>query len=333
MALSKTHRRLNPLTNQWVLVCANRTKRPWQGAKEMTNVSKLAEHDASCYLCPGNIRANKEQNPNYDDVFVFPNDFSALTPQTEIKTEVEALFVAEEVSGECRVICFSPQHNLTLPEMELAQIEKVIDTWQTQFAELIEKYRWVQIFENKGAVMGCSNPHPHGQIWASSFVPNEVEKEEQNQERYFADFGSSLLLDYAHKELVLNERIVEQNDDWLVVVPYWATWPFETLLLPKHKLASWSEMNTTQKVSLAKILKSLLSRYDRLFNVSFPYSMGWHSAPNIPDCKEYWQLHAHFYPPLLRSADVKKFMVGYEMLAESQRDFTPEVAAEKLREI
>lgn len=333
MSLNKTHRRLNPLTNEWVLVCANRTKRPWQGAKEVANEASLPAHDATCYLCPGNTRANESQNPHYEDVFVFANDFSALTPQNEVQQVNDGLLVAEEVSGECRVICFSPQHNLTLPEMSLQSIAKVIETWQAQFSELIAKYKWVQIFENKGAVMGCSNPHPHGQIWASDFVPNEVEKEQQNQQRYFTKNQSPLLLDYAEQELQLNERIVEQNDDWLVVVPYWATWPFETLLLPKQKLATWSEMSTSQKVSLAKILKSLLSRYDRLFNVSFPYSMGWHSAPNIADANQYWQLHAHFYPPLLRSADVKKFMVGYEMLAESQRDFTPEIAAHKLREI
>ena len=333
MTLKKTHRRLNPLTNEWVLVCANRTKRPWQGAKEVANQVTLPEYDSSCYLCPGNTRANTAVNPVYEDVFVFANDFSALTPKKNIKQEVQALFIAEEVSGECRVICFSPQHNLTLSQMSPQGILKVINMWQSQFAELISQYKWVQIFENKGAVMGCSNSHPHGQVWASNFVPTEVEKEEQNQERYFAEFGSSLLLDYAQQELSLNERIVEQNDDWLVVVPYWATWPFETLLLPKHTLASWLEMTESQKGSLANILKSLLGRYDRLFNVSFPYSMGWHCAPNIPGSNEYWQLHAHFYPPLLRSADVKKFMVGYEMLAEAQRDFTPEVAAEKLRGI
>lgn len=331
MLLKNTHRRLNPLTNEWVLVCANRTKRPWQGAKENIAQTQLPDYDPQCYLCPGNTRVNGEKNPDYDSVFIFTNDHSALTPREDIQQTIQALFTAEEVSGECRVICFSPQHNLTLPQMSLVGIEKVIDTWQTQFAELIKSYRWVQIFENKGSVMGCSNPHPHGQIWASNFIPNEVEKEEQNQQRYFADFNSPLLLDYAQQEINLKERIVEENEYWLVVVPYWATWPFETLLLPKVHVPSWEELGVAQKVSLAKILKDLLSRYDKLFNVSFPYSMGWHCAPNIPDAKEYWQMHAHFYPPLLRSADVKKFMVGYEMLAEAQRDFTPETAAEKLR--
>lgn len=331
MAFEKTHRRLNPLTNESVLVCANRTKRPWQGAQEQTQIEQRPEHDACCYLCPRNTRANGEVNPDYEDVYVFTNDFSALTPQTQLHQEASALFTAEEVSGECRVICFSPRHDLTLPQMSVDAILKVVQLWQQQFTELSQQYRWVQIFENKGAVMGCSNPHPHGQIWASNFVPNEVAKEQRNLANYYDKHGTNLLVDYAEQELEQGTRIVEQNEHWLVVVPYWATWPFETLLLPKAHTPSWQAMTDVQQQALAEILKAFLMRYDKLFNVSFPYSMGWHCATKA-DENAFSQLHAHFYPPLLRSASVKKFMVGYEMLAESQRDLTPEVAAEKLRE-
>jgi UDPglucose--hexose-1-phosphate uridylyltransferase len=332
MLLKKTHRRLNPLTNEWVLVCANRTNRPWQGAEETPAQESAAEHDPNCYLCPGNTRVNGDENPTYSDVFVFANDFSALTPELELSQILDPLFTAEEVAGECRVICFSPQHNLTLADMSVPAIENVVSVWQEQHAELSELYRWVQIFENKGEVMGCSNPHPHGQVWASSHIPNNIRKTHNNLEYYHMEQGKNLLLDYMHAELELKDRIVEENDDWLVVVPYWATWPFETLLLPKQHIPNWRYVSPAHKLSLAQILQSTLQRYDRLFNVSFPYSMGWHCAPNTAEAEKYWQLHAHFYPPLLRSAGVKKFMVGYEMLAETQRDFTPEFAAQKLRE-
>jgi UDPglucose--hexose-1-phosphate uridylyltransferase len=333
MLLKKAHRRLNPLTNEWVLVCANRTQRPWQGANETITADTRPTYDPNCYLCPGNTRANGEKNPNYQDVYVFNNDFSALKREENLREEVSALFSAEEVSGECRVICFSPEHNLTLPQMSVEAIEKVIVTWKTQFIELSQNYAWVQLFENKGAAMGCSNPHPHGQIWASNFLPNEIQQEELNQHCYFREHQSRLLYDYAQAELAEEIRIIEQNEHWVVVVPYWATWPFETLLLPKAQLANWQQMTAEQAIALAEILKSFLARYDRLFNISFPYSMGWHCAPAIKGAVTHWQLHAHFYPPLLRSATVKKFMVGYEMLAEAQRDITPEAAAEKLREV
>lgn len=331
--LNKTHRRFNPLTNEWVLVCSKRTNRPWQGTEEDVNTTPLPKHNPSCYLCPGNTRANGEVNPKYTDTFVFDNDFAALTPQSTLDTYHNGLLQTEEVEGVCRVICFSPQHNLTLPQMSVEAINSVVDLWQAQYLELSQKYQWVQIFENKGAVMGCSNPHPHGQIWASSFLPNELSKEYQAQEKHFSDNQSILLLDYVQAELEHKERIVDENDDWIVVVPYWAVWPFETLLLPKTHIATWQQLSESQKNSLAQILQSFLQRYDRLFNVSFPYSMGWHCAPTILGADEFSVLHAHFYPPLLRSASVKKFMVGYEMLAEAQRDITPEFAAEKLREV
>jgi UDPglucose--hexose-1-phosphate uridylyltransferase len=333
LLLKNTHRRFNPLTGEWVLVCAKRNNRPWQGAEEEELQDKRVEHDSSCYLCPRNTRITGDINPEYDGVYIFKNDFSALIPLDKMDAINSSLFKAEEVEGVCRVLCFSPRHDLTLPQMEVPAIEKVVDAWQQQFTELSEDYTWVQLFENKGAIMGCSNPHPHGQIWASNFMPNELEIEDVNQKKYFQENGSILLVDYAKHEMELKERIVDENEDWLVVVPYWATWPFETLLLPKTHIANWQSVTKTQKTSLAEIMKTFLQRYDRLFNVSFPYSMGWHCAPNIDSAEKYSQLHAHFYPPLLRSASVRKFMVGYEMLAQQQRDFTPEFAAQKLREI
>jgi UDPglucose--hexose-1-phosphate uridylyltransferase len=241
------------------------------------------------------------------------------------------LLQAETNPGACRVICFSPRHDLTLAEMAPGDIQQVIQTWIAQVAELEQKYRWVQVFENKGEVMGCSNPHPHGQIWASMALPNEPAKEDAHQLKYFQANQSLLLLDYAGLEAQLGERLVAQNDDWLVVTPYWALWPFETLLLPRFRLQRLPDLSAARQASLALILKELLTSYDSLFETSFPYSMGWHGAPGLSSAGEHWQLHAHFYPPLLRSATVKKFMVGYEMLAEAQRDLTPEQAAERLR--
>lgn len=329
---TNTHRRFNPLTKEWVLVCSKRTNRPWQGAEEDVLKEQGLSHEPDCYLCPGNTRANGEVNPVYSDTFVFENDFAALKPKDDRQKSGNDLFQAEEVSGTCRVICFSAQHNLTLPDMSEQAIKQVVDVWQQQFVELSEQYAWVQIFENKGSIMGCSNPHPHGQIWASQFLPNELAKEHASQQAYYSDNNKSLLLDYVHKELELAERIVDENEDWVVLVPYWAVWPFETLLLPKNHIPNWQSVTESQKHTLASIMKCFLQRYDRLFNVSFPYSMGWHCAPNIENANNFWQLHAHFYPPLLRSATVKKFMVGYEMLAEAQRDITPEDSVKLLRE-
>ena len=327
------HRRYNPLTGEWILVSPHRALRPWQGAKETVSQEKKPAYDEKCYLCPSNERIGGEKNPSYTGPYVFKNDFAALlTPEETTAAEIkaDALFQKEEAHGECRVICFSPRHDLSLPEMELPAIRQVIDLWSDQAAELGEKYRWVQIFENKGAAMGCSNPHPHGQIWASDYLPNEATKEDINQAAYLKKHGSNLLLDYAKSEVEKNERIVAINDDWVVVVPYWATWPFETLLLPRFAVKRLTDLTNCQRDHLADILKRMLTRYDNLFETSFPYSMGWHGAPFLTDQVEHWQLHAHFYPPLLRSATVKKFMVGYEMLANAQRDLTAEQAATQL---
>ncbi|HLP77767.1 MAG TPA: UDP-glucose--hexose-1-phosphate uridylyltransferase, partial [Candidatus Paceibacterota bacterium] len=291
-------------------------------------------YDPACYLCPGNKRAGDATNPKYTEPFIFPNDYAALLPETPLTGGAPGdLFRCEPVRGESRVICFSPRHDLTLPEMPVPDILKVVNVWANQIEELGKKYRWVQIFENKGAVMGCSNPHPHGQIWAGNFIPRLVTPEISTQKEYFAKHGKPLLLDYAEAELRLGLRVIESNAHWLVVVPYWAIWPFEYLLLPRRAVKRLPELTADERQSLAEILKFSLTRYDNLFETSFPYSMGWHGAPTDDGNYDGWQLHAHFYPPLLRSATVKKFMVGYEMLAEPQRDLTPEQAAKRLREL
>ncbi len=327
------HRRYNPLTGEWILVSPHRTRRPWLGQVEKAPREERPAYDPTCYLCPGNQRAGEARNPHYESTFVFTNDFAALLPDTPDTGETaHPLLRAEAVRGTCRVICFSPRHDLTLPEMDKDDIRTVIDVWVEQTAELGREYRWVQVFENKGAIMGASNPHPHGQIWAGSALPNEPAKEDRQQRDYYARTGTPLLLDYATAEIEQQGRIVVDNDDWLAVVPYWAIWPFETLLLPRRRhIRRLPELSQAECDSLATILKRLLTRYDNLFEVSFPYSMGWHGAPFDGDSGDHWQLHAHFYPPLLRSATVKKFMVGYEMLAEAQRDLTAEQAAERLR--
>lgn len=327
------HRRYNPLTGEWILVSPHRTKRPWQGKKETPPQDDRPQHDPKCYLCPGNERAGGESNPSYESTYVFRNDFAALLDDTpQDIDQISPLMQIEPVRGECRVICFSPRHDLTLPEMPLGDIRNVIDLWVEQSVDLGKTYRWVQVFENKGAIMGCSNPHPHGQIWAGDFLPNEARKEDSNQKAYFEANGSPLLLDYARMELEGGgDRVVVENNDWLVVVPFWALWPFEVLLLPKYKIARMDELTDSQRDSLSDILKKMTIKYDNLFEVSFPYSMGWHGAPWGDDDPGHWQLHAHFYPPLLRSATVKKFMVGYEMLGEAQRDISAEQAADRLR--
>lgn len=326
------HRRWNPLRGEWVLVSPHRTKRPWQGQTEaVTDVRP--QHDPDCYLCPGNERAGGVRNDVYEDVFVFQNDFAALLSDSSGKSdEGDDLFHAERASGECRVICFSPRHDLTLAQMPVSGIRRVIDLWAEQSADLGGRWKWVQIFENKGAAMGCSNPHPHGQIWAGDFLPNEVAREDRSQSDYFAKHHEPLLVDYATREAEAGERIVIENEHWLAVVPYWAVWPFETLLMPKHAARRLEDLNDAQCNSLAEALSGLLIRYDNLFQCSFPYSMGWHGAPHGGEPAEHWTLHAHFYPPLLRSASVKKFMVGYELLAEAQRDLTAEQAAARLRD-
>jgi UDPglucose--hexose-1-phosphate uridylyltransferase len=273
-------------------------------------------------------------NPKYDSTFVFTNDFSALLTDTpEMTNAPDDLLRVEPTRGECRVICFSPRHDLTLAEMTVPDIRKVVDVWSAQSAELGQRYRWVQVFENKGAVMGCSNPHPHGQIWASNFLPNELAAEEREQKKYREQKGSVLLLDYVKRELEAKTRVVVSNADWVAVVPFWAVWPYEILLLPTRPVLRLPDLTDAERTSLAEILQALLIRYDNLFETSFPYSMGWHGAPNQAGDVSHWQLHAHFYPPLLRSATVKKFMVGYEMLAEAQRDLTAEQAAQRLCEL
>jgi UDPglucose--hexose-1-phosphate uridylyltransferase len=334
------HRRLNPLTGDYVLVSPHRTKRPWQGQVERLPSVQRPAYDPKCYLCPGNERAGGLFNPQYESTFVFTNDFAALLPDTppsepgSLSDSLDAnpLLKYSSVRGTSRVICFSPRHDLTLPEMERSDIRRVIDVWGEQLAELGATYRWVQIFENKGEAMGASNPHPHGQIWASDFVPNLPASEDRHQRAYFERAGTPLLLDYADVEAEAGTRVVVENDHWLAVVPFWATWPFETMLLPRRQVLRLTDLDEAQRDALAGILKRLLTRYDNLFETSFPYSMGWHGAPtgDLTEGSEHWQLHAHFFPPLLRSATVRKFMVGYEMMAEAQRDLTAEQAAARL---
>jgi UDPglucose--hexose-1-phosphate uridylyltransferase len=328
------HRRFNPLKQEWVLVSPHRAKRPWQGAQESINPQALPAHDPDCYLCAGNTRVSGDINPIYTGTYVFDNDFAALMPDTpDTPDSGDALFQHQGVRGISRVICFSPDHSQTLPELSLTQIGGLIDCWAEQTTELGQAYPWIQVFENKGAAMGCSNPHPHGQVWACSFVPNEISREDGAQRSYQTEHQRNLLLDYAQREVDDGHRTVVLTDYWIAVVPYWAAWPFETLLLPRFAVARLPDLNAVQRDDLALALQQLTTRYDNLFQTSFPYSMGWHGAPYLDGDQQHWQLHAHFYPPLLRSATVRKFMVGFEMLAEAQRDLTPEQAAERLRAV
>ena len=325
------HRRYNPLLGEWVLVSPHRAKRPWQGQSEEPNNEQKPEYDPTCYLCPSNTRVNGEVNPNYTGTFVFENDFAALKSDTEVKSERHGLFQFETEQGCSRVICFSPDHSKTLPELTDQERSEVVACWKEQTRELGESYRWVQVFENKGAMMGCSNPHPHGQVWAQQHLPSDPAKKLLQLKHYFNENRTPMLLDYAEQEITKDERVVCKNDDWVVVVPYWAAWPFETLLLPRFDVQSMHHLNDAQSNALAQILGDITARYDNLFETSFPYSMGWHSAPFDNESHPHWTLHAHFFPPLLRSASVRKFMVGYEMMAEAQRDLTPEQAADRLK--
>jgi UDPglucose--hexose-1-phosphate uridylyltransferase len=329
------HRRFNPLINEWVLVSPHRAKRPWQGQNETVAFETLPEYDSECYLCAGNIRVNGMVNPAYEDCFVFENDFAALK-QDEIAFEENAkdtFFRAKPERGISRVVCFSPKHNLTLPEMSVKAIENIIHTWQMEYTSLgkIDYINHVQIFENKGSVMGCSNPHPHGQIWAQSSLPTSVEKTQNNLKAYYDKHGSNLLQDYLQEELRLNERIVIENDHFVALVPFWAIWPFETMIISKRHILKITDFTAAETYAFATILKQLTTKYDNLFKTSFPYSSGIHQAPTDGELHPEWQFHMHFYPPLLRSASVKKFMVGYEMLGESQRDITPEKSVEILK--
>lgn len=329
------HRRFNALTREWVLVSPHRTKRPWQGQVEKAIVAANPSYDPTCYLCPGNSRAGGHVNPAYDKTFVFDNDFAALLPEASGSACNDSdLLIASPERGICRVVCFSPDHSLTLARMSAAQIRPVVDAWAEQYDGLGRRdfIGYVQIFENRGEMMGASNPHPHGQIWASQSIPNEPAKEFAALEAYRARHGRCLLCDYVDLERRKAERVVFENDSFVVLVPFWAVWPFEVMLVAKRHAASVNELEGRERDDLADALRRTGARYDNVFSVSFPYTMGFHQAPTDGSSGEEAHFHAHYYPPLLRSATVKKFMVGYEMLGSPQRDITPESAAEKLRQ-
>lgn len=333
---TQPHRRFNPLTREWVVVSPHRTARPWQGQMENVETSSAPEYDPDCYLCPGNARAGGARNPSYRSTFVFDNDFAALKPNGS--DEVAAsnrLLRAEGERGICRVVCFSPRHDLTLATMGVEQIRTVVDVWAEQFAELsaTEWIQHVQIFENRGAMMGASNPHPHCQIWATAHIPNEPHKELASQRAYRDDTGGCLLCSYLKLELTGKERVVLENDEFVAVVPFWAIWPFELLVTSREHHADLSEMAGSERAALADIMHRISIRYDNLFRTAFPYSMGFHQRPSDDQHHREVHFHAHYYPPLLRSATVRKFMVGFEMLGGPQRDITPESAAEHLRRL
>lgn len=327
------HRRFNILTGEWVLVSPHRTKRPWQGKVEKTVEPLTKPYDENCYLCPTNTRMGGEENPKYSSAYSFVNDFSALLPEVPTSTLKEDLLQAKSEKGICKVVCFSPNHSLTLPLMDENAISDVISLWQKEYTELgaLPFVNHVQIFENKGETMGCSNPHPHGQIWAQESIPQEVTKKSKNLLSYWNKNKKSLLLDYLKQELALKERIIIENDHFVALVPFWAVWPYETMIIPKRHVQNISLLTDDEKASFAKIIKELTIKYDNLFSTSFPYSAGIHQAPTDSDAHEEWHFHMSFYPPLLRSATVKKFMVGYEMFADPQRDITAEQAAASLR--
>ncbi|AXP82815.1 Galactose-1-phosphate uridylyltransferase [Mariniflexile rhizosphaerae] len=330
-----SHKRYNILTGEWVLVSPHRAKRPWQGQNEAVSNAVRPAYDASCYLCAGNTRINGEENPKYEDVFVFTNDFAALQTESKNFNVNDGLLIAQSEQGICKVICFSPDHSKSLADMDAKDIEKVVFAWQKEYAELGSNplINYVQIFENKGAVMGCSNPHPHGQIWSQTTLPNEVDKKDQQQRAYYDKNKSSLLGDYIQQELTKQERIIFENDRFVVLVPFWAIWPFETMIVPKQQQQSISDLKGNDSFLFAEAISVITKAYDKLFNTSFPYSSGIHQAPTNGKDNNHWHWHMSFYPPLLRSATVKKFMVGYEMFGSPQRDITPEIAAQKLREL
>ncbi|MGE5550573.1 MAG: UDP-glucose--hexose-1-phosphate uridylyltransferase [Bacteroidota bacterium] len=330
------HRRYNPLTQEWVLCSPHRTKRPWQGQVEEPQRERLPAYDPGCYLCPGNARAGGQKNPNYTATFVFDNDFAALIPAAEDwEINEEDLLIAHVEPGSCRVICFSPRHDLSLPLMERSAIRRVVDTWarETEILGGRPAINYVQVFENKGAMMGCSNPHPHCQVWAGSHIPTIPARKLASQREYFLGHQADLLGDYLGLELRKEERLVCANEHWVALVPFWAVWPYETMLIPRRRVGDLPALAPEERDALADIIKRLTTRYDNLFLTSLPYSMGWHARPTDGDEHPYWRLHAVYYPPLLRSASIRKFLVGYEMTAEPQRDITPELAAAKLREM
>jgi UDPglucose--hexose-1-phosphate uridylyltransferase len=330
------HRRYNPLAQEWVLVSPHRTQRPWQGQVEKAEPEREPAYDPACYLCPGNARAGGARNPAYTGTFVFDNDFPALLPETpEGEVNQRGLLVARSERGICRVICFSPRHDLTIATMETAGIRQVVDVWAEQYDALGARpgINYVQIFENRGTMMGCSNPHPHCQVWANQSVPNEPFKEQAAQGDYLSARGGCLLCAYIALEQAEGIRLVCENRFFLALVPFWAVWPFETMLVSKRHVTGMDELTDDERDGLADMLKRLTTRYDNLFKISFPYSMGFHQRPTDGQPHAEWHLHAHYYPPLLRSATVRKFMVGYEMLGTPQRDITAEVAASRLREM
>ena len=330
-----SHKRFNILIGEWVLVSPHRAKRPWQGQNEEVSTEKRPSHDESCYLCAGNTRANGETNPNYEDIFIFNNDFAALQNNSEPFLLENGLLKAQGEQGICRVICFSPDHSKSLAEMSVENIQKVVHAWQLEYKSLgaIENINYVQIFENKGAVMGCSNPHPHGQIWSQSTLPNEVDKKNTQQINYYNKNNRSLLSDYLTQELEKQERIIFENEFFVIVVPFWAIWPFETMIIPKKHQKNILEMTEKESNLFAEAISVITKAYDKLFNTSFPYSSGIHQCPTNGEDHHHWHWHMSFYPPLLRSATVKKFMVGYEMFGSPQRDITAEIATKKLREL
>ncbi|WP_319562105.1 UDP-glucose--hexose-1-phosphate uridylyltransferase [Marispirochaeta sp.] len=330
------HRRFNPLSGEWLVVSPQRTQRPWQGQEESEVPETLLSHDPNCYLCPGNSRAGGARNPEYRETYSFINDFSALLPEQGDEKPVDhGLFYAVPERGICKVICFSPRHDLTVARMSSSEIRRIVDLWIAEYRELsmVDFISYVQIFENRGEVMGCSNPHPHGQIWSNENIPELPAKETQRQKAYFDTNKSLLLLDYLDAELKNKERIIYTNKDFVVLVPFWALWPYETMILPRRRVGTIDELEGNERDNLADAISKLTIRYDNLFRTSFPYSMGIHGAPCDGKAYQGWQMHLHYYPPLLRSASIKKFMVGYELLATPQRDITPEQAAAILREL
>lgn len=330
------HNRFNPLTGEWVLVSPHRNKRPWQGKVESIPEDNRPSYDPKCYLCPRNLRADGSRNPDYKEGYAFTNDFSALLPENpEGEVTINSLIRAKSESGICRVISFSPDHSLTLPLLSIPAIEGIIDLWKEEFRNIAAdpNIKYIQIFENKGEIMGCSNPHPHGQIWAQGSLPLEIKKETEQQEAYYTQHDTSLLNDYVKTEMEAKERIVLENEHFVALVPFWAVWPYETMIISKRWIQTFLQLTQEESTALAAMLKELTTKYDNLFRVSFPYSAGIHQAPVNDGEHPEWHWHMHFYPPLLRSATVKKFMVGYEMLANPQRDITAEEAAEKLRSL
>lgn len=324
------HRRFNQLTGEWTLVSPHRTSRPWQGRVEDRAEDNRPTYDPTCYLCPGNERAAGRSNPAYEGVHVFSNDFPALLAESETPESAHPLFQADAVTGECRVVCFSERHDLELTDMSVPEVRAVIDMWAGESTRLFEDLDNVLVFQNRGAQMGASNPHPHGQIWATSQVTTNVAIEAARQSQHFEAEGTHLLLDYADAEREAETRVVAVHGAWMAVVPWWATWPFETLVLPCRAVGRLAELSEAERDDLAGLLKSLLASYDALFDAPCPYGMGWHQRPNGESTG--WTLHAHFNPPVLRSASVRKFMASFEMFGEPARDLTPEAAAARIRD-